>query len=136
MEFCCEYACSGRKRKWMFVKMRYSRFIFLFQFFTQEKHTSATKKRATTFEDLIAADCIQVFLTAIRSAKWFVAERIPMKTSMGPLGNGWDFHFSDISNTHWSEKLGWETGREVAYTEWISTSPLIANPVASSRVNP
>ena len=31
--------------------------------------TSATKNRATTSEDWIAADCIHVFLTAMRSAK-------------------------------------------------------------------
>lgn len=31
--------------------------------------TSATKNRATTFEDWIGADCIHVFLTAMRSAK-------------------------------------------------------------------
>jgi hypothetical protein len=55
---------------------------------------------------------------------------------MGLFGKGWAFHFSDISNTRWGEKLGWELGREVAKTEWTSTSPLIANPVASSRVNP
>lgn len=41
--------------------------------------TSATKNRATTLEDLISEVCIQVFLTAMRSAKWFDAESIPIK---------------------------------------------------------
>lgn len=44
----------------------------------ENKLTNATKKRATTFPDLISGDCIQVFLIAIRSAKWFAAERIPI----------------------------------------------------------
>lgn len=52
------------------------------------------------------------------------------------MGKGWDFHFGDISRTLWGEKLGCEVGRHVAKTEWTSTSPLIANPVASSSVNP
>lgn len=35
----------------------------------ENKLTNATKKRATTFPDLISGDCIQVFLMAMRSAK-------------------------------------------------------------------
>lgn len=80
----------------------------------QKLLTNATKKRTTTREDLIADDCIQVFLTAILSAKWLVAERTPIKTWIGPLGRGLDFHFSDISNTLWGEKLGCDAGRDVA----------------------
>jgi hypothetical protein len=39
------------------------------------------------FEDLWAAD-IHVFHTAIRSAKWFSADRMPMKISTGSSGRG------------------------------------------------
>lgn len=98
--------------------------------------TSATKKRTTTSETLIAKDCIHVFLIAIRSAKWFVADKIPIKTRTGWRGNGLAFHISDISITLCGEKLGWEIGSDVAKTECTSTSPLIANPVASSSVYP
>lgn len=100
------------------------------------KLTKATKKRTTTFEDLIAEDCIQVFLTAIRSAKWLVAESTPMKSWILIDGSGCDFHLTEKSNTLWGEKLGCDVGREVAWTEWTSTSPLTAKPVASSSVKP
>jgi len=76
--------------------------------------TSATKNRATTSEDWIGADCIHVFLTAMRSAKWFEAERTPMKSLIGCFGKGLAFQVSVISSTLWGEKLGWEVGREVA----------------------
>lgn len=98
--------------------------------------TSATKNRATTFPNWIAGNCIQVFLIAIRSAKWFVAERMPIKSWIGSSGTGRAFHLSDISKTFCREKLGWAFGREVAYTEWTSMPPVTAKPVASSRVNP
>lgn len=62
----------------------------------------------------MAEDCIQVCLTAMRSAKWLVAERIPIKSRIDLLGKGEAFHFGDISSTLWGEKLGWEVGREVA----------------------
>jgi hypothetical protein len=62
----------------------------------------------------MAGNCIQVFLIAMRSAKWFVAERIPMKSWIGFSGKGRAFHLSDISKTFWREKLGWALGRAVA----------------------
>ncbi len=76
--------------------------------------TNATKNRTTTFEDLIAVACIQVFLTAMRSAKWLVADSTPTKSWILLLGVGWVFHLSENSNTRWGEKLGWEVGRDVA----------------------
>ena len=102
----------------------------------QTKITSATKKWAIALDECSAGYCIHVFRTAMRSAKWPVADIIPTKSWTGFCGRGGDFHLSDISSTCWAEKLGWEVGREVAYTECMSTSPLIVKPVASSRVNP
>ena len=99
-------------------------------------HTSATKNRATAFPNWIAGNCIQVFLIAMRSEKWFVAERMPMKRWIGSSGTGRAFHLSDISKTCWREKLGWAFGSAVAYTEWTSMPPVMAKPDASSRVNP
>lgn len=61
----------------------------------------------------MAEDCIHVFLTAMRSAKWLVADKTPIKSLILPSGIGRAFHWSDISNTLWGEKLGWEVGREV-----------------------
>lgn len=98
--------------------------------------TSATKKRATTFEDLIRLCCIQDFLTAIRSAKWLPAERIPTKSSTCSSGSGGAFHLLEKSRCRCGAKLGCDEGKEAANTEWISTSPITDSPVASSRVNP
>jgi hypothetical protein len=81
------------------------------------QRTSATKNRATAFPDWIAGNCIQVFLIAMRSAKWFVAERMPMKRLIGSSGTVRAFHLSDISKTCWREKLGCAFGSAVAYTE-------------------
>lgn len=72
----------------------------------------------------------------MRSAKWFEEEIMPIKSSIELVGKGRDFQLSDISNIWTGEKLGWEAGREVAISEYTSTSPFIANPVASSRVKP
>lgn len=90
------------------------KFMHPFKWNSTGNLTNATKKRTTTSKDLIAGDCIQVFLTAMRSAKWLVAESIPIKSLTGVLGNGRAFHFVDISSTLWGEKLGWDVGREVA----------------------
>lgn len=80
--------------------------------------------------------CIHDFLTAIRSAKWFPDERIPINRSMGPLGWGGAFHFWDISRCFWGVKLGCAEGREAASIVWTSMSPFKAKPVASSNANP
>jgi hypothetical protein len=60
------------------------------------KLTKATKKRATTLDDLLV-EIIHDFRTAMRSAKWLVAERMPIKSSTGSVGKGEAFHCSDIS---------------------------------------
>ena len=98
--------------------------------------TSATKKRATTLEDLISLCCIQDFLTAIRSAKWLPAERMPMNNSTGPSGRGGAFHLLDFSRSFCGAKLGCDVGKDAAKMEWTSTSPFKESPVASSRENP
>jgi hypothetical protein len=67
---------------------------------------SATKNRATTSEDLIEGCCIHVFLTAMRSEKWLVAERTPMKRRKGVPGNGGAFHSEENSIAFCGEKLG------------------------------
>jgi hypothetical protein len=103
---------------------------------TIDNLTKATKKRATALPSWMAGYCIHVFLIAMRSAKWLVAERIPINNWADTFGRGRARHLSVISSTCWGEKLGWVWGREVAYTEWTSTPPFIANPVASSNVNP
>ena len=47
--------------------------------------TSATKNRATTFPNWMAGNCIPVFLMAMHSAKWFIADRIPKNVEWVPL---------------------------------------------------
>lgn len=94
--------------------------------------TRATKKRATMLDDFLVY-IIHDFLTAIRSAKWLAAERMPMKSSMGSVGSGGALHCSDISRYLSGAKLGCELGRELAKIDSISTSPLMDNAVASSR---
>lgn len=98
--------------------------------------TNATKKRATTLEDFISRCCIQDFLTAILSAKWLPAERMPIKSSTGPFGRGAACHLLDISRCLWGAKLGWDDGKEAANREWTSMSPFNVSPVASSSEKP
>jgi hypothetical protein len=98
--------------------------------------TSATKKRATTSEDLIRLCCIHDFLTAIRSAKWFPADRMPMNNSTPKLGSGGARHLVENSRCCCGEILGCVEGKEAANIEWTSISPCTVSPVASSRVKP
>lgn len=98
--------------------------------------TSATKNRATTLEDVINLCCIHDFLTAIRSAKWLPAERMPMKSSTCPSGRGGARHLVNISRCFCGAKLGCEVGREAANKKCKSTFPFTDSPVASSRANP
>lgn len=79
--------------------------------------TRATKNRATIVEDFLTVR-IHDFLTAIRSAKWLPAERMPMKSSTGPSGSGSACHSSDISRLFCGAKLGCEVGNEPAKMEW------------------
>jgi len=80
--------------------------------------------------------CIQDFLTAILSAKWLPAERMPMKSSTGPSGRGGACHLLDISRCLCGAKLGCDNGKEAANMECMSMSPFTVKPVASSRENP
>lgn len=98
--------------------------------------TSATKKRVTTFDDLISLCCIQDFLTAILSAKWLPAERIPINISTGPSGTAGAFHLLDISRSLWGAKLGCDMGNDAANIESTSISPFKDSPVASSSAKP
>lgn len=95
--------------------------------------TRATKNRATILDDFLVY-IIHDFRTAIRSAKWLAADRMPIKSSTGSVGSGGALHWSDISRYLSGEKLGCELGRELAKIDSISMSPLRDNPVASSRV--
>jgi hypothetical protein len=95
--------------------------------------TRATKNLATMLDDFLVY-IIHDFLTAIRSAKWLAAERMPMKSSTGSVGSGGALHCSDISRYLSSAKLGCELGRELAKIDSISMSPFRDSPVASSRV--
>jgi len=99
------------------------------------RFTRATKNRATTFDDFWEAD-IHVFLTAIRSAKWLPADRIPMKISTGSSGRGGACQLGNISRCFCGEKLGCVVGKDPANTDCTSRSPFNDKPVASSSTNP
>lgn len=104
--------------------------------FTSFLACSATKNRASTFEDLTDLCYIHDFLTVIRSAKLFPAKRMPTKKSTGWAGSAGALHFLDSSRYLCGAVFGCEVGEESANTVWASSSPLKKRPVASSTVKP